>query len=164
MWRTYKGREPRYLRINGLEVTPTHRFARPDGEGEWTRAGELRVGDLVRGITGPIVIETIEPAEQPATVYNLVIAHESHNYYVQNVTSAGSQSLEGFQLASRPAPRGDEQAHRGHIAIGCPHDICQPQGPAHSGAPGPMIGGSRPWRVVRALRAHLGHVEDTDQY
>ena len=64
-----------------IVTTPGHPFAQPDTR--WTKAGDLKVGDLILTSGGTVAIDAIEsgPAQD---VWNLELA-ESHRYLVANL-------------------------------------------------------------------------------
>ena len=102
-----------YLKINGLEVTPTHPFC--IGKGLWKEAGMLRVGDILIGENlEEIKIEKIEAVQKDVVVYNLT-ADGTHNYFVSN----GSRN---FLVHNK----GGGEVADNHIGGRCqPYQICE---------------------------------------
>ena len=78
----FKFQKTSHLIINGLEVTPTHPFC--TGKGQWTKAGMLKVGDIILGEDlEKIRIESIEKVQKDVTVYNFTV-DGTHIYFVSN--------------------------------------------------------------------------------
>jgi PKD repeat protein len=79
--RTFHSQAAGFLRINGLEVTTSHRFAvAPD---QWVTAGQLEIGDRVLHGEGFTLITHIQQVDEPATVYTLTI-EGAHNFLVSD--------------------------------------------------------------------------------
>jgi len=70
-----------FVRINDLEVTPTHRFA--VGPDQWVEAGQLKIGDRVLNGGGFTSITRMEWVDEPAAVYTMTIEGE-HNFFVND--------------------------------------------------------------------------------
>lgn len=72
-----------YLLINGVGVTVEHPFF---ANGEWVKAGELQIGDvLLSENETPVIVTSIEYINKNATVYNIHTATEPHNYFAGGV-------------------------------------------------------------------------------
>jgi intein/homing endonuclease len=70
------------LKINGdLEVTAEHPIHTKKG---WVEAGELSVGDVLTGLSGDIVVTSIEQGEIESYVYNLT-TFPTHTYFAGGV-------------------------------------------------------------------------------
>jgi len=76
---------PDYLIVNGsLKVTTNHRIW--VNNKAWTRADELKVGDVMTSSTGQeVVVYDIEFRLSTNTVYNLHLQSENHNYFADGV-------------------------------------------------------------------------------
>lgn len=89
--RVYRGKEPRHYRLNGLEVTASHRFARPFARPEdlepWTRVGDLNPGDYVQGLGTEHMIVEKQLVEYGVEVWNLEV-EPVHDFYVSRAGRA----------------------------------------------------------------------------
>lgn len=70
-----------YLLINGLGVTPNHQIY----AGEWKRADELKVDDLLVMVGGFDVVVSITKIYIPKVTYDLHVADENHNYFANGI-------------------------------------------------------------------------------
>ena len=70
-----------YLIINGLMVTEKHPFA--VGPDDWIEAGDLKVGDIVKGRNDEIVIKEITKVNENLDVFDLTLS-TFFNFYVFN--------------------------------------------------------------------------------
>ncbi len=79
-----------------FEPTSEHRLFSED-RSDWVPAGELRVGERLRTLQGPLAIERIEHKPGTHRVYNVQVAGDEHCYFV---SSAGvlSHNLAGCML------------------------------------------------------------------
>ena len=79
---------PYYSVINNiLSVTPNHPIY---VDGNWKHAGEIKVGDILEGINGKIVVKSIKKIYKNVPTYNLEVSGVGntsigHNYFAEGI-------------------------------------------------------------------------------
>ncbi len=82
MARTFKSIECGYYVINGtLRVTGTHPFF---VDGQWVKAAQLKVGDELVGVDGPVAIASLTKMDGVMRAYNISV-DGSHTFLAGGV-------------------------------------------------------------------------------
>ena len=80
----YQGKDGYILVNNILKLTPNHHVW--VNHAEWDEAKRLKPGDIMRGPDGKDVrVVSLEKTEGSFKVYNLVMKHNNHNFFAENL-------------------------------------------------------------------------------
>lgn len=86
-----------------LRLTPEHRLYSEDRD-DWAPAGDLRPGEFVRTIGGPLQVATISPVPGRHAVYNLEV-ETTHCYYAGEPAVLSHNAAACIRAGGEPAKR-----------------------------------------------------------